>query len=300
MTERHAHKRAVRQAFERAAETYDSAAAVQREACARLGAFAAPFAARLAARLAVPLDAPFDTALAADIGRPLGVAVDAGCGTGYGLAEMAALCPGLPRIGLDLAPAMLVRARRRAAAGAPGDELPVVCGDLEHLPLATASVAFLWSSLALQWCAPEIALGEIGRVLQPGGLAVIATLGPDTLHELEAAFAAIDAAAHRIAFHSAQAWAEHGRAARLTPLAVAQVRLHARAPDLRRLLRDIKTIGASTVGGGRRRTPLGREAWRRLEQRYEAHRGADGLLHATYDLILLALRKPDDCHPARP
>jgi malonyl-CoA O-methyltransferase len=278
MTERHAHKRAVRQAFDRAAGHYDSAAAVQREACARLADFAAPFAASL------------------DPGglRRGGIAVDAGCGTGYGLASVAALCPGAHRIGLDLAPAMLAQARRRAAMEAPGEELPAVCADLEHLPFATASVAFLWSSLALQWCAPEIVLREIGRVLQPDGLAVVATLGPATLHELEAAFAAIDAAAHRIAFHPAEDWAAHGRAAGLSPLGLAQTVLHARAPDLRRLLHDIKTIGASTVGGGRRRAPLGRQAWGRLEQLYESHRGADGLLHASYDLILLALRKPDE------
>lgn len=288
MSERRAHKRAVRQAFDRAAGRYDSAAAVQREACARLAAFAAPFVAE-----GLP---------------PGGLAVDAGCGTGYGLAAVATLCAGAHRIALDLAPAMLAQARRGmardSAAGAPTsvapDDVSVVCGDLEHLPLASGSVAFLWSSLALQWCSPALALGEIGRVLRPGGLAVVATLGPATLHELEAAFAAIDEAAHRIAFHPAETWAARGRAAGLVPQGVAQAVLHARAPDLRRLLRDIKTIGASTVSDGRRRAPLGREAWRRLEQRYESHRGADGLLHATYDLILLALRKPANDPPTRP
>ncbi len=288
MSEQHARKRAVRLAFDRAASRYDSAAAVQREACARLAAFAAPFVAE-----GLP---------------PGGLAVDAGCGTGHGLAAVATLCPGAHRVALDLAPAMLAQARRGVASDAAGrapssgvpDDLSTVCGDLEHLPLASGSVGLLWSSLALQWCSPELALGEIGRVLRPGGLAVVATLGPATLHELEAAFAAIDEAAHRIAFHPAQTWAAHGRAAGLVPQGIGQVVLHARAPDLRHLLRDIKTIGASTVGDGRRRTPLGREAWRRLEQGYELHRGADGLLHATYDLILLALRKPDDIRTAHP
>ncbi|HAG76702.1 MAG TPA: malonyl-[acyl-carrier protein] O-methyltransferase BioC, partial [Thauera sp.] len=43
---------------------------------------------------------------------------------------------------------------------------------------------------------------------------------------------------------------------------------------------------------GRRRTPLGRQAWLAVSARYERHRLADGLLPATYDTILLAVRKP--------
>jgi malonyl-CoA O-methyltransferase len=271
MLERRADKRAVRKAFDRAAERYDSAAEVQREACARLAAFAAPFVAE---------------------GLPAaGIALDAGCGTGHGLAAVAALCPAAHRIGLDLAPAMLARALCRGSKDG-ADGVSAICGDLEHLPLANDCAALLWSSLALQWCAPGAALNEIGRVLRPGGLAVVATLGPATLCELEAAFAAIDSADHTIAFHSAESWIAYARAAGLLAAGLANPVLHARAPDLRSLLRDIKTIGASTVGGRRRRMLLGREAWRRLECLYERHRGGDGLLFASYDLILLALRKP--------
>ena len=51
-------------------------------------------------------------------------------------------------------------------------------------------------------------------------------------------------------------------------------------------------IGAHAVGSGRRHAPLGKAAWRSLEARYEAHRRPDGLLPATYDLVLLHLEKP--------
>jgi malonyl-CoA O-methyltransferase len=61
------------------------------------------------------------------------------------------------------------------------------------MPLADNSVAHIFSSLALQWCENIPALMfEIERVLQPGGTAVIATLGPDTLRELRSAWAKVD------------------------------------------------------------------------------------------------------------
>ncbi|KON80318.2 methyltransferase domain-containing protein [Azoarcus sp. PA01] len=260
-------KHVVRRAFDRAAVTYDSAAAVQREICNRLAEFVAR---RLAS---VP---------------PLQRVVDAGCGTGYGLDLLARLCPQATLIALDFAPAMLAR----LAAGS-GHVQPVpLCADLEALPLADGSIDAVWSSLALQWCEPSLALGEFARVLRPGGEAWIATLGPRTLWELRDAFTAVDDAEHAIRFHSRERWLAEAVAAGFEPLAADNFPVFAVAPDLRQLLRDIKSIGAHSVGAQRRREPLGRAAWKMLETRYETHRRDDGLLPATYDLILLALRKP--------
>lgn len=276
----HARRHAIRAAFERAAARYDAAAHIQRETCSRLTAFGTGF----------------DRSLALAPGARV---LDAGCGTGFGLAALDRLCPGTHRIGVDLAPSMLAHARQRAGrtddvpAGDPEAAafLPL-CADLEHLPLARASLALVWSSLALQWCAPRAALAEIARVLAPGGLALIATLGPHTLRELREAFAAIDEHRHTIDFHAPAHWSAAATGCGLQVEGVENVALQACAPDLRRLLGDIKAIGAATVDGERRRRPLGRAAWARLEAHYERHRRADGQLPATYDLILLALRKP--------
>lgn len=253
-------KASVRQAFNRAASTYDAAAAVQREICERL------------ARLAPP----------AEGGAPR--VLDAGCGTGYGLHCLARLHPRATVIALDFAPAML--------AHLPPDRpaLPL-CGDLEALPVAGGSIDRIWSSLALQWCRPDTSLRELHRVLRPGGLACIATLGPRTLHELRDAFAAVDDDEHVIAFHPPEQWADAARDAGFEVLRGTREDVHALSADLKTLLRDIKAIGAHTVGDGRRTRPLGRKAFETLAARYEARRRADGLLPATYDLILLILRK---------
>lgn len=258
MTDR-VHRRSVRAAFEGAAATYDDAAVVQREVCERL------------ARLIGPLP------------HPPALILDAGCGTGFGLPLLARRFPGARLLAVDFAPAML----RRLPTGLG---LPLGA-DLECLPLANASVDAVWSSLALQWCDPGRALGEMHRVLRTEGQAWLATLGPATLEELREAFAGVDSAEHVIAFHDLSAWRTRARDAGFRVVAAEQARTWATAPNLRALLRDIKAIGAHAVGGGRRRAPLGKAAWRALEARYAVHRRPDGLLPATYDLILLHLEK---------
>ena len=209
--------------------------------------------------------------------------LDAGCGTGFGLPLLSRRFPAARLLAVDFAPAML---RRLPPGLGPG-----LCADLECLPLVDASVDAVWSSLALQWCRPARALGELHRVLVPGGPAWLATLGPATLEELRAAFAGVDSADHVIPFHDLAAWSAYARDTGFRVVAAEQARIWATAPTLRELLRDIKAIGAHAVGSGRRRAPLGKAAWRSLETRYEAHRRPDGLLPATYDLILLHLEK---------
>ncbi|BAL24702.1 malonyl-ACP O-methyltransferase BioC [Azoarcus sp. KH32C] len=268
MPEGRVDKHSVRSAFNRAAASYDRAAAVQREICHRLAAFA----------------------LTGHQGAKRQRILDAGCGTGYGLNILRDTFPDASSIAIDFAPAMLEQLMHSANP----DDKPIlpVCGDLEALPLASGSFDLVWSSLALQWCDPNRSLGELARVLKLGGMACIATLGPRTLWELREAFAAIDQAEHVIRFHEADFWLAAARDHGLQPVAHTREDAFALAPDLRRLLRDIKSIGAQTVGEHRRRQPLGRAAWNKLEARYEAHRRPDGLLPATYDLILLTLKKP--------
>ncbi len=259
MTDGPASKARVRQAFHRAAERYDQAALVQREIRVRLAAFAAAYPCT----------------------RPVRRVLDAGCGTGQALGLLAAAHPAAELLALDFAPGMLAR-----VAGHPR-----ICADLEHLPLAAGCVDALWSSLALQWCTPRLALAELARVLHPGGAGWIATLGPHTLHELRAAFATVDAAEHVIPFHPPEHWQAAAGAAGLRVRALERTACAALAPDLRALLRSIKAIGAQSVGHGPR-APLGRAAWRRLEADYENRRRSDGLLPATYDVILLAVERP--------
>jgi len=257
------YKNQIRRAFDRAAPSYDSAAHVQSMAAQHLLAFTHT----------QPLPAHVHRAL------------DAGCGTGQSLPALSKRFPQAQRIALDFSSAMLAHAAHTAGA------THLVCADIERLPLADASIDFYWSSLAFQWCSPEAALGEVIRVLSPGGVARIATLGPRTLHELRTAFSAVDDGVHVIDFTPTERWLEASRAAGLSIQSHSQETLFDIASDLHTLLANIKAIGARTVGSERRRS-LGRKGWQTLQSAYEAFRRPDGTLPASYDLILLALEKP--------
>ena len=94
-------------------------------------------------------------------GRVLEVAV----GTGRNLPHYPA---GMTVTGIELSPAMLAIARRRAAD--LGRDFDLVEGDAEHLPWGDASFDTVVCALSL--CTipdPAAAIGEMKRVLVPGG-----------------------------------------------------------------------------------------------------------------------------------
>lgn len=108
--------------------------------------------------------------LVAPAGRPLD-ALDAGCGTGFLSLELAAR--GYRVTGVDFAPAMLVAARRKAAAA--GLAVRFEEGDAENLPFPSGSFDLAISRHVL-WTLPhpEAAIDEWLRLLRPGGrLAII-------------------------------------------------------------------------------------------------------------------------------
>jgi ubiquinone/menaquinone biosynthesis C-methylase UbiE len=95
------------------------------------------------------------------VGRVLEVAI----GTGRSIPFYAA---DVQLTGIDLTPEMLDLARQRAAGAGLSPEL--VVGDAEHLPFEDASFDTVVCELGL--CSiprPAVALGEMARVLKPGG-----------------------------------------------------------------------------------------------------------------------------------
>lgn len=250
-------KRHIRRAFDRAADSYDQAAALQRQVCDALESSLPPGDGQL----------------------PPGFLLDAGCGTGYGAGLLAHRYPGHPLLLADFAPAMLARAREGDNGGLP------LCADLEHLPLDAGSAALYWSSLAVQWCDLGHSLKEAARVLAPGGVLAFSTLGPGTFAELGEAFAGIDSHRHVLPFAPPATCGEAMLGAGFQELRVERRKLQIFYPDLRSLLRAIKDIGANQVGGARRTGFLGKAAWKTVEARYERHRSAAGL-PATYDVVL--------------
>lgn len=101
--------------------------------------------------------------------------LDAGCGSGHGTIRLAQA--GYSVMGVDLAPAMLKKARESAAAAALPSEFAEA--SLEALPVADGVLDGLMCVTALEFTeVPARALAEFRRALKPGGWAVMVLLGP--------------------------------------------------------------------------------------------------------------------------
>ena len=108
-----------------------------------------------------------------DAGLQPATLLDVGAATGRLLRQAHKLWPHARLIGVDPSSEMLEHARRAS----PDAEF--LSGSAESLPLADGSVAVAVTTLSFHhWENQEQGLGEIFRVLQAGGLLVLADLAP--------------------------------------------------------------------------------------------------------------------------
>ncbi|MGE5526233.1 MAG: malonyl-ACP O-methyltransferase BioC [Rhodospirillaceae bacterium] len=264
-------KREVRRAFSNAADTYDAAAVLQHEVCRRM-----------AERLDYIKHRPQ-------------MLLDAGSGTGNALPLLRERYGDAHIVAFDISLAMLVRGRTRMPwwRALPGLRSPLsqVCGDIERLPFATASVDMVWSNLALQWV-NDLAgtFKEMHRVLKPGGLLMFSTFGPDTLKELRAAYSG-SGYTHVNRFIDMHDIGDMLTGARYADPVIDMEPFTLTYDTVRHLMQDLKAIGAHNVTGGRPRALTGKGLLRAVTANYEPLR-REGKLPATFEVVYGHAWKP--------
>lgn len=144
-----------------------------------------------------------------------------------------------------------------------------VCVPFAALPFLDNSVDCIFMSLTLLWTQDwPLLLRECYRVLQPGGMLLFTTFGPDTLQELSGAFAAIDSDLHvhsfvdmhdigdvlvQVGFENPVMDLEH-------------VQIHYKS--LGQLTTDLKKTGCANVAMNRRQSLMTPRQWQQLEDNY--------------------------------
>jgi malonyl-CoA O-methyltransferase len=265
--------RQVRRSFGRAAERYEASAVLQHE---------------VEDRLLERLDL---------LAEPPSRVLDLGCGPGRAAAAIKRRWPRAQVIALDPALPMLQQARARSRWWRP---LRCVQAEAEALPLAEGSIDLVFSSLALQWVQSlPRALGELRRVLRPGGLLLLSTFGPATLGELRAAFAAADETPHVSPFTDLQALGDALLSAGFRDPVADRDDFVLTYAAVRDLMRELRDIGAVNGLDARRRSLTGKSRMQAMIAAYESFRDGDGRLPASYEVLYAQAFAPQPGQPRR-
>lgn len=272
-------KARVRASFNKAAASYDAAAVLQKEIRQRM----------------------FDRLDLIRI-NPKTI-LDAGSGTGHASRLLASRFGDSCIIQLDIALGMLqqslqknglaskVKSSLKQLLGFTGPQ--AICADMENLPLTDGSIDFIWSNLAVQWCNDlDTVFAEASRVLQPGGLFMFSSFGPDTLKELREASAADPDYIHVNRFIDMHDVGDGLTRAGFSSSVLDVEHFTLTYDDVLGVMRDLKAIGAHNATLGRRRGLEGKSFLRNMAERYE-HFRQQGKLPATFEVVYGHAWKPE-------
>jgi len=258
-------KQKIRRAFDRAANSYDDAAVLQKEVCSRL------------------LEKLEYIKLSPQL------ILDAGVGTGEAVAPLMKRYKKSRLVALDLSERMLAKA---LAHGRLLRKPELVCADLEHLPFCENSFELIFSSLTLQWCNDMPAtMEDFLRVLKPGGLLMFSTFGPDTLKELRSCWSQIDDAVHVNEFTDMHDVGDGLLQTGFADPVMEAETITVNYESVDKLMEDLRAIGANATAEGGRTGLTTPSVLTKLRRAYDVYR-MDKLLPASYEVVYGHAWKP--------
>jgi malonyl-CoA O-methyltransferase len=213
-----------------------------------------------------------------------GTLLDLGCGTGFLTRELLARSNHETTIALDIALSMLQTTQGKLAEKR---NIIYVCADAEQLPLSGQSIDSVFSNLALQWCRDlEAVFTGIRRALKPDGQLVFSTFGPQTLHELKSAWAAVDNNNHVNDFYSEAQLKQFLQQAGFKNSRTKTKLYTSRYDSVWTLMQELKHLGAHHVIAGRNKKITTKTAMQQMIAAYEKHRVGDRI-PATFEVIIV-------------
>jgi len=266
----HLNKRRVRQSFNAAANSYDDVAELQRQV-----------GEQILERLEY-------------IKQPFSSIVDVGSGTGYCHHLLRKQYPGAYYYGLDFAPAMLQKARKKIPFYRRWFKArcAYVCADAEFIPIADNSVELVFSNLTLQWMNdPQATYQELYRILKPGGLLMFSSLGPDTLKELRQSWLAADNNLRIHPFIDMHHVGDMLLGAQFGDPVMDVENYTLQYDSVSDLMRELKHLGAHNAQVQQTSGLTGKSKFLKMKQSYEQFR-QEGKLPASYEVVFGHAWKP--------
>ena len=185
-------------------------------------------------------------------------------------------------VSLDLSHAML----RQGKSNSPWfSQSSFVQGDAHHLPFTDASFDMVVANQVLPWAPdPQPVFDEVSRVLRKGGVFAFATLGPDSLREIERAWAGVDAGAHVLRFPDMHDIGDGLVRSGLRDPVLDVDRLAVTYENADSLFADLTRAGARNVLEHRSQGMVGKRAFRAMTDALAAS-GTDGKIVLELELV---------------
>jgi malonyl-CoA O-methyltransferase len=213
--------------------------------------------------------------------------LDLGSGTGYCAYRLQQMFSQANVYAMDASLGMLAQQRHLSKAGT------VVCGDCHHLPFLPGSFDLIVSNMALHWCQDiEAVLREVWSLLSPGGVFVCSLAGPGTFREWRQAWQSIDQYTHTLSFVEPAQFAQWLMSLGFVDAVVDSESWVMAYGSLTDIHRAMKNAGAS-MPVTMRQGLLGRRAYQRLCDAYEAYRDEAGYLPLSYEISMVYGRKAE-------
>lgn len=208
--------------------------------------------------------------------------LDLGCGTGVFSRRLRQHYPKAEIIGLDLAVAMLKKAKEKQCFR---KKWLLINGDMNQLPFPSGLFDLIFANQVIHWAnsLPHI-FGEMNRIMNPNGCFMFSTLGPDTFFELKNSWSH-DGYAHTNEFVDMHDIGDALLHARFLDPVVDMEMLGVRYKSLSQLLKALKAQGVRNVNPGRNRGLTGKRSFEKFKQSMLAFKTEAGHYPLSYEVI---------------
>lgn len=218
--------------------------------------------------------------------------LDMGSGTGYCAHHLAQQYPKADVFAMDVSLQMLARQADR------DEKVTGLCADCHQMPFVAGSFDLIVSNMVLHWC-QDIAkvLQEIKALLSPNGVFVFTLAGPETFHEWQQAWQSIDQYAHVLPFVPPSQLVQWLVASGFKDVVVDAERWVMAYQSFSDVHHAMKHAGACMPVSARQGM-LGRSAYQRLCEAYQAFCDEAGHFPLSYDISMVYAKSPDPAKAA--
>ncbi|MCP0914090.1 MULTISPECIES: malonyl-ACP O-methyltransferase BioC [Legionella] len=209
--------------------------------------------------------------------------LDLGCGTGFFSQKLKQYYPAAHVIGLDLAHAMLLQAKKKQRFW---KKWPLVTGDMTALPFAANLFDLVFANQVVHWSQPLSAVfAELSRIMKPDGCLMFTTLGPDTFLELRQAWSVVDHHAHTNEFTDMHDLGDLLLAEHFLDPVVDMEKLTMHYSTLPQLVNALKSQGVRNINSSRNRGLTGKKTWQKFTAAMGNLRTTMGKYPLTYEVV---------------